>query len=72
MLALQGRPPRAISWSSPSSGETLLPRSRRKDGALVTGAATPLTIWAAAVLLGRIGAGDDDLEDERHILRGIE
>ncbi|WP_422739322.1 hypothetical protein ACN263_08830 [Micromonospora sp. WMMD729] len=43
-----------------------------RTGGGMTGAATPLTIWAAAVLLGRIGAGDDDIEDERHILRGIE
>jgi hypothetical protein len=36
MQALEGRPPRAISQPSPSSDENLLPRSRRKDGALVT------------------------------------
>jgi hypothetical protein len=46
-------------------------REDRADGG-VTGAATPLTIWAAAVLLGRIGAGEDDTEDERHILRGLD
>ncbi|MEH1164219.1 hypothetical protein V6V47_02390 [Micromonospora sp. CPCC 205539] len=50
-------------------------RSRTREdrtGGGMTGAATPLTVWAAAVLLGRIDAGEDDVEDERHILRGIE
>ena len=36
MQALEGRPTEAISRPSPSSDETLLPRSHRKDGALVT------------------------------------
>ncbi|WBB69933.1 hypothetical protein [Micromonospora sp. WMMD812] len=37
-----------------------------------TGASTPLAVWAASALQGRIGADDDDVEDERHILRGFE
>ncbi|MFD0788232.1 hypothetical protein ACFQZ8_30335 [Micromonospora azadirachtae] len=37
-----------------------------------TGPSTPLSIWAAAALLGRMGADEDDIEDERHILRGFE
>ncbi|MGW0213497.1 hypothetical protein ACWDXH_03800 [Micromonospora chokoriensis] len=61
-MQAQRRPPRAERSQS---------RDDRTAGGM-TGAATPLTIWAAAVLLGRISAGDDDLEDERHILRGIE
>ena len=36
MQALEGRPNQAISRPSPSSDETLLPRSRQRDGALVT------------------------------------
>lgn len=60
-MQAQRRPPRT---------ERRQTRDDRTGGGM-TGAATPLTIWAAAVLLGRI-AGDDDIEDERHILRGIE
>ncbi|SIQ93701.1 hypothetical protein [Micromonospora avicenniae] len=37
-----------------------------------TGPSTPLSIWAAATLLGRIDTDEDDIEDERHILRGFE
>ncbi|MEV1333271.1 hypothetical protein AB0J20_27270 [Micromonospora costi] len=37
-----------------------------------TGASTPLTVWAASAMLGRIGTGEDETEDERHILRGFE
>src|SRR6266511_1190410 len=36
MQALEGRPNEAISRPSPSSDRNLLPRSRQKDGALVT------------------------------------
>ena len=36
MRALEGRPPRAVSCSSSSSGEEPLTSLRRKDGALVT------------------------------------
>ena len=61
-MQAQRRPPRI---------ERSRTREDRADGG-VTGAATPLTIWAAAVLLGRIGTGEDDTEDERHILRGID
>ncbi|MFC3501641.1 hypothetical protein ACFOOK_11820 [Micromonospora krabiensis] len=37
-----------------------------------TGASTPLAVWAASALQGRIGLDEDDVEDERHILRGFE
>ncbi|MEV4198943.1 hypothetical protein [Micromonospora globbae] len=37
-----------------------------------TGPSTPLAIWAAAALHGRMGVDEDDIEDERHILRGFE
>src|SRR3954451_22495974 len=61
MQALEGRPPQAISRSSPSSDRNLLARSRRKDGALVTtitvGQRLPLIGWSPSVAgLGRVEA----------------
>ncbi|MER7891529.1 hypothetical protein AB0C04_23900 [Micromonospora sp. NPDC048909] len=50
-------------------------RSRSTDdpqGGGTTGPATPLAIWGAAAMLGRIGTDEDDTEYERHILRGFE
>jgi hypothetical protein len=48
MLALEGRPPRAISRSSPSSSTNPLRKPRWKDGALVTALTNEVVIDAPA------------------------